>query len=129
VAEIERIVTQIRARWPRVKIILRAASGFARDELMAWCEGQGVDDLFGLARNRRLVGAIGQELAAAARLAQAGPARRFADLSWRTGESWSRARRVVAKAEHLPQGSNPRFVVTSLSATEIDARTLYEDAY
>ena len=114
-----------------MKIILRADSGFAREELMAWCETHRVDYLFGLARNERLVRAIGQELAEAAAesLAQGGPARRFADFSWRTLDSWSRARRVVAKAEHLPQGSNPRFVVTSLSATEIDARTLYEDVY
>ncbi len=131
VAEVERIVGQIRARWPRVKIVLRADSGFARDELMAWCEAHGVDSLFGLARNQRLVAAIAAELAAAAveSLAQRRPARRFADFAWRTLDSWSRARRVVAKAEHLPQGSNPRFVVTSLSATEIDARTLYEDVY
>jgi hypothetical protein len=131
VEEVARIVAQIRARWPRVKIVLRADSGFARDELMAWCEAHGIDYVFGLARNERLVGAIAADLAAAAAesLAQGGPARRFADFSWRTLDSWSRARRVVAKAEHLPQGSNPRFVVTSLSATEIDARTLYEDVY
>jgi hypothetical protein len=131
VAEVERIVAQIRACWPRVKIILRADSGFARDDLMAWCEAHGVDYLFGLARNQRLVDAIGQELAAAAAesLAQSGPARGFADFSWRTLDSWSCARRVVAKAEHLPQGPNPRFVVTSLSAAEIDARILYEQVY
>src|SRR5688572_3784935 len=94
VAEVERIVAQIRARWPRVKIILRADSGFAREELMAWCETHRVDYLLGLARNERLVRAIGQELAEAAAesLAQGGPARRFADFSWRTLDSWSRAR-------------------------------------
>ena len=129
--EVERIVGQIRARWPRVEILLRADSGFARDELMAWCEANGVDYVFGLARNERLVGAIADELAAAEAesLAQGGPARRFADFAWRTLDSWSRERRVVAKAEHLPKGSNPRFVVTSLSAAEIDARTLYEQVY
>jgi hypothetical protein len=131
VAEIERIVGQIRMRWPRVKILLRADSGFAREELMAWCEANGVDYLFGLARNERLVGAIADDLAAVAleSLAQGGPVRRFADFPWRTLDSWSRVRRVVAKAEHLPKGSNPRFVVTSLPATELDARTLYEDVY
>jgi hypothetical protein len=130
-AEVERIVAQIRARWPRVTIVLRADSGFARDELMTWCEANGVDYVFGLARNQRLVGAIAAELAdaAAASLAQGGPARCFANLVWRTLDSWSHARRVVAKAEHLPQGSNPRFVVTSLNAAEIDARTVYEDVY
>jgi hypothetical protein len=129
--EVERIAAQIRARWPRVKIVLRADSGFARDELMSWCEANGVDYLFGLARNDRLVGAITEDLAAAAAesLAEGGPARRFADLAWRTLNSWSRERRVVAKAEHLPEGPNPRFVVTSLPAGEILARTLYEEVY
>jgi hypothetical protein len=114
-----------------VSILLRADSGFARDELMAWCEAHGVDYLFGLARNERLVGAIADDLAVAEQesLAKGGPARRFANLAWRTLDSWSRSRRVVAKAEHLPRGANPRFVVTSLPASEIDARRLYEDIY
>jgi hypothetical protein len=130
-AVVERIVSQIRARWPRVEILLRADSGFARDELMAWCEANRVDYLFGLARNERLVGALADELAGAAAesLTHGGPARRFADLAWRTLDSWSRTRRVVAKAEHLPQGANPRFIVTSLPASASDARTLYEDVY
>ena len=129
--EVARIVGQIRARWPRVKIVLRADSGFALEELMAWCEAHGVDYVFGLARTERLVGAIAAELAAAEAdsLAQGGPARRFAELEWRTLDSWSRERRVVAKAEHLPKGANPRFVVTSLSAATVDARTLYEEVY
>ncbi len=98
---------------------------------MAWCEAHRVDYLFGLARNERLVGAIAAELAAAEGESQASgtPSRRFADFSWRTRDSWSRQRRVVAKAEHLPKGSNPRFVVTSLVASESDARALYEDVY
>jgi hypothetical protein len=131
VEEAARIVTQIRARWPKVSILLRADSGFARDELMAWCEANRVDYLFGLARNERLVGAIADDLAAAEAesLAKGGPARRFADFVWRTRDSWSRSRRVVAKAEHLAKGTNPRFVVTSLAAAAIDARTLYEDLY
>jgi hypothetical protein len=131
VAEVERIVGQIRARWPRVEILLRADSGFAREELMAWCEAHRVDYLFGLPRNERLVGVIAAELAAAAAesLTRGGPARRFADLTWSTLDSWSRQRRVVAKAEHLPKGANPRFVVTSLPASQIDARSLYEDVY
>ena len=131
VEEIARIVAQIRTRWPRVNILLRADSGFARDELMAWCETNAVDYLFGLARNQRLVGAIAPELAAAEAESSAhgNPVRRFADFAWRTLDSWSRTRRVVAKAEHLPKGTNPRFVVTSLPVTAIDARTLYEDVY
>jgi hypothetical protein len=131
VEEVERIVAQIRACWPRVKILLRADSGFARDELMAWCEAHAVDYVFGLARNQRLVGALAEELGAAEAesLAQGGAARHFAELEWRTLDSWQRERRVVAKAEHLPQGPNPRFIVTSLPASAIDARTLYEDVY
>jgi hypothetical protein len=131
VTEVGRIIDQIRARWPRVKILLRADSGFARDELMAWCEANGIDYVFGLARNERLVGAIAEDLAAAEAesLAQGGPARHFADFAWRTLDSWSRERRVIAKAEHLLKGSNPRFVVTSLLASAFDARTLYEDVY
>jgi hypothetical protein len=131
VEEVARIVGQIRVRWPRVEILLRADSGFAREELMAWCEAHGVDYLFGLARNDRLVGAIAADLAVAEQesLAKGGPARRFANLAWRTLDSWGRSRRGVAKAEHLPKGANPRFVVTSLCATAIDARSLYEDVY
>jgi len=137
-----RIVGQIRARWPRVNIMLRADSGFAREEPMAWCEANRVDYVFGLARNDRLVGAIAEDLAAAAAesLAHGGPARRFADFPWRTLDSWSRQRRVprvrlcrpegrLAKAEHLPKGANPGFVVTSLPASAVAARTLYEDVY
>jgi hypothetical protein len=131
VDEIARIVAQIRARWPKVEILLRADSGFARDELMAWCEAHQVDFVFGLARNDRLLGQIAHDLAAVevTSLERGAPARRFADFAWRTLDSWSRERRVVAKAEHLPKGSNPRFVVTSLPASAIDARTLYEDLY
>ena len=111
VEEIARIVAQIRAYWPRVEILLRADSGFAREALMSWCEAHRVDYVFGLARNERLVGAIAADLALAEAesLAQGGAARRFADFAWRTLDSWSRARRVVAKAEHLPKGSNPRW--------------------
>jgi hypothetical protein len=131
VEEVERIVTQIRTRWPRVEILLRADSGFAREALMRWCEANRVDYVFGLARNERLVRAIADDLALAEAesLAQGGPARHFADVAWRTLDSWSCERRVVAKAEHLPKGANPRFVVTSLAADEIDARRLYEDLY
>jgi hypothetical protein len=131
VDEVERIVAQIRTRWPRVTILLRADSGFARDELMAWCEANGVDYVFGLARNERLVGAIAEDLAEAEAesLAKGGSARRFADFAWRTLDSWSRTRRVVAKAEHLAKGANPRFVVTSLRVTAIDGKTLYEAIY
>ncbi len=129
--ELERIVGRIRARWPEVKILVRADSGFAREELMAWCEANEVDYLFGLAKNKRLIENLSLDLAAArARFEETGaPARRFKDFSYRTLKSWSRARRVVGKAEHLPRGANPRFVVTSLSRGEHRARELYETLY
>jgi Transposase DDE domain group 1 len=131
VEEVARIIAHIRARWPRVSILLRADSGFARDALMSWCESHRVNYVFGLARNERLVGAIAEALAVAEAesLVQGGPVRRFADFAWRTLDSWSCQRRVVAKAEHLPKGPNPRFVVTSLPTSAIDARSLYEDVY
>ena len=131
VAEVARIVRQIRARWPFVRVLLRADSGFAREALMAWCEQNRVDYLFGLARNARLVAMIEEELAAARATAeQTGrPARRFKDFRWSTLKSWSQERRVVAKAEWTKGEANPRFVVTSLKRSEAGARQLYEDIY
>jgi hypothetical protein len=129
--EIERLVTQIRARWPDTRIILRADSGFCRDELMHWCEENAVEYVFGLARNSRLVRAIGAELQAAKVESQQTqrPARRFKELVYRTRKSWSRARRVVAKAEQTGDKSNPRFIVTSLALSDLAARALYEELY
>ena len=131
VAEVARIVAQIRSRWPRVRILLRADSGFAREALMRWCELNRIDYLFGLARNERLTAAIAAELQEAQQLGErtGKPARRFKDLTWSTLDSWSRARRVVAKAEWTGGEANPRFVVTSLSRTEHEARHLYEKVY
>ena len=131
VEEVERIVGQIRECWPKTRIILRADSGFARQELMHWNEQNRVDYVFGLARNDRLVDHIHADLAwAQEEAARTGkPARRFADFHWITRKSWSCRRRVIAKAGHLPKGSNPRFVVTSLKAKEWPANTLYEDLY
>lgn len=129
--EVERIVTQIRQRWPDVCILLRADSGFCREALMAWCEANKVDYLFGLARNKRLAAKIEAELAEAAEESrQTGkPARRFKDFIWRTRKSWSRSRRVVAKAEVTQGDTNPRFVVTSLGSEQEEARQLYEQLY
>src|SRR5581483_1614356 len=129
--QVGRILARLRQRWPEVRVLLRADSGFARDELMTWCENNGVDYLFGLARNKRLVGEIAAELAAAEADSRASgkPARRFKEFSWRTLDSWSRERRVVAKAEWTQDAANPRFVVTSLSAEEHQARELYEKVY
>jgi hypothetical protein len=131
VEEMARIVAQIRQRWPTVRILLRGDSGFAREALMAWCENNGVDYLFGLAKNSRLVAEIESELAAAQEQSQKTekPARRFKDFTWRTRDSWSCARRVVAKAEWTGDKANPRFVVTSLTREEHEARHLYEKVY
>ena len=130
--EIARIVGQIRERWPDVRIILRADSGFARDELMAWCEDNSVGYIIGLARNVRLVKAIRRQLGlargASRRSGQA--ERRFAVLeNWDTREGWAKPRRVIAKAEWTQGSANPRFLVTSLHWTDGDARSLYEDLY
>src|SRR6266536_2764637 len=131
VEEIARIVGQIRARWPRVRIIVRADSGFAREALMAWCEANGVDFIFGLAKNVRLNRAIGAELVMAREESRTTgqPARRFKELVWSTRKSWSRQRRVIAKAEWTQGEANPRFIVTSLTAADGDGRRLYEDVY
>jgi hypothetical protein len=131
IEEVARIVTQIRQRWPKVRILLRADSGFAREALMAWCESNGVDFLFGLAKNTRLNAEVEAELAAAQEQSQktAKPARRFKDFSWQTRKSWSGERRVVAKAEWTRGEANPRFVVTSLAREEHQARHLYEKLY
>jgi len=130
--EVERVVRQIRARWPKVEIVLRADSGFAREALMSWCERQrNVFYVFGMAKNSRLVAQIEADLATAkAEAVRTGePARIFKEISYRTRTSWSRSRRVVAKAEHLEKGSNPRFIVTSIGADHTGGRELYEDVY
>src|SRR5437016_12735813 len=128
IEEMARIVARIRQRWPKVRILLRADSGFAREALMAWCENNGVDFLFGLAKNSRLVGEIEAELAQAAEQSRRTekPARRFKDFTWQTRDSWSGERRVVAKAEWTEGEANPRFVVTSLAREKHEARHLYE---
>jgi hypothetical protein len=129
--EIARIVAQIRQRWPRVRILLRGDSGFAREAMMAWCEANRVDYLFGLARNERLEAAIVAELVAASveSLQTGKPARRFKDFSYATLDSWSRERRVVGKAEVTGGEANPRFVVTSLTPSEVGGQHLYERIY
>ena len=131
VEELARIVGQIRARWPRVRILLRADSGFCREPIMAWCEAHRIDYVFGLARNARLTAEIETEMRAACAEAEktGKPARRFKDFRWSTLDSWSRTRRVIGKAEWTQGEANPRFIVTSLAAREIDARRLYEVIY
>ncbi len=131
--EVQRIVKRLRARWPEVKIILRADSGFCREELMAWCEAEEhkVDYLFGLARNQRLQKILGRQMREAKMEHErtGKPARVFAEFDYRTKKSWSRARRVVGKAEYLDKGENPRFIVTSLGAETWAAQDLYEKLY
>jgi hypothetical protein len=131
VEETARIVAQIRARWPAVRIVLRADSGFAREALMHWCETNSVDFLFGLAKNERLVAEIAGALAAAEEESKTTgqPARRFKEFQWSTRDSWSCQRRVVAKAEWTRGAANPRFVVTSLGVADAAPQPLYEQIY
>ena len=131
VDELARIVERIRRCWPEVPIIVRGDSGFCREALMAWCEANGVKYLFGLSTNDRLEEMIAKALRKSHRryLQRQRPSRRFRELRYRTRESWSRTRRVVAKAEHLAKGPNPRFVVTNLDTKTAGARVLYEDLY
>jgi hypothetical protein len=138
-AELERIVSQIRQQWPQVRIIVRGDSGFCREEVLSWCEQHGVDYVVGLAQNAVLLRAIAAASAQAEHEhQQSGKAARvFTEFQYRTQNSWSRERRVIAKAEHLDKGANPRFVVTSLSSQEATfpapsrwtAQSLYEDFY
>ncbi len=131
VEEVARIVAQVRARWPRTRILLRADSGFAREALMAWCEENGVDFVFGLARNARLVEEIAVDLLEAeAEASSTGKAaRRYKDFRYATLDSWSRRRRVIGKAEWTQGEANPRFIVTSLSKAQTNGRFLYEKVY
>lgn len=129
--QIQRIVDRLRAEWPGIEIVIRGDSGFCREPIMAWCEQNGVDYLFGLAKNKRLLKILGGELHGVQQQFEATrePVREFKDFHYRTLKSWSRERRVVGKAEHLAKGSNPRFVVTSLTAEKFAAQTLYEQEY
>jgi len=134
-AEMQRIVAQIRAAWPEVKITLRGDSGFCRNELMSWCEANRVDYVFGLARNQRLRRIIGPQMWAATQQwgTTGKPARVFTEFAYQTKKrkngGWDRERRVVAKAEHIDGKENPRYVVTSLKEEEWAAQALYEDLY
>jgi len=130
--EVARVVARIRKAWPEVKIILRADSGFCREELMKWCEGNGVHYVFGFARNERLRRRIDREMAEASRQQQrtGEPARVFAEFSYQTATgSWSRPRRMVAKAEKIADKENPRYVVTNLNPQQWPAQQLYEQLY
>ena len=128
---LQRIVAYLRQVWPNVDILVRGDSGFCREHLMRWCEENGVHFLFGLAKNARLLRILGAEMHQAKLQFETtkDPSRLFKDFTYQTRKTWSRTRRVVGKAEHLPKGANPRFVVTSLPAERFNARLLYEQEY
>jgi len=131
VDEVARIVTHIRARWPQTTIVIRADSGFCRDDLMTWCETNNVQYVLGLAGNSRLVAKLAPEMRKAKRRAKrtGQPTRVFADFAYRTRKSWSAKRRVIGKAEWTQGAANPRFIVTNIHAAHGPARFLYEDVY
>ena len=131
IEELERIVGQLRRRWPKVRIHIRGDSGFCRESIMKWCEEHDIGYVLGLARNRRLERALGTAMCEARSVHRhtGHAARRYRDFTYRTRKSWSRRRRVVGKAEYLSKGANPRFVVTSLSPRKASARRLYEKLY
>jgi len=141
VGALEKIVAAIRKRCRRARIIVRGDGGFCRDEIMLWCEGQGVFYCLGLSKNCVLLERLGPALAdARARRCLCGAAtvRVFAEFEYQTGKTWSRARRVVGKAEVMAAGENPRFVVTNLPAkgfkgdrdrARFTAPRLYEEFY
>lgn len=131
VSKLEQIIGQLREAWPEVEILLRADSGFAREELMSWCEANDIDYVFGLARNPRLEAELSKDMGIVAkRHERTRKAERvYRDFSYRTQNTWSRERRVIGKAEYLRKGSNPRFIVTSLSRAQIRPRDLYERIY
>jgi hypothetical protein len=131
VEELQRMVTRIRDHWPKVKIIIRGDSGFCREDIMSWCEGNKVEYILGFAKNTRLKKIIKEDLIEAEfRYRTTGRASRvYDDFIYKTRKSWSRSRRVISKAEYLKKGANPRFVVTSISKDEVDADFLYEKLY
>jgi len=131
VEELEPLIARIRQFWPAVKILLRGDGGFCREKLMAWCERDGMDYVFGLAQNDRLHKQIAPQMAQAEKqfMETKAPARVFTEFFYATQETWSRERRVIAKAEHIDNKGNPRFVVTTLSQAEVGAQELYEKIY
>ena len=128
---LEMLTRRIRERWPHTRIIIRADSGFCRDAIMTWCESNQVYYLLGLAKNQRLLDRIiSQQFCAHARHLMTGaPARVFTDFYYCTKDSWAVERRVIAKAEHLRHGANPRFIVTNLPVEYATPQALYEDVY
>jgi hypothetical protein len=131
VEELEPLVAHIRQRWPAVQILVRGDSGFCREKLMAWCQREGIDYVFGLAQNPRLKKLIEEQMAQAEQqyTETKAPVRVFTEFFYSTLDTWSCQRRVIAKAEYLDKGANPRFIVTSLSAEQMPAQEMYEKVY
>jgi hypothetical protein len=128
---LKRLIPSIRARFPQTRIIIRGDSGFGDDLLMAWCEREGIEYLFGLSGNNRLETPIAAPLEQARqRFLETGQAARvFAEFLYKPVKTWDRERRVIAKAEHLADGPNPRFVVTNIALERYAPQALYEDLY
>ncbi len=128
---LQMLVSCIRERWPDTRIIVRADSGFCRDAIMKWCEENNVYYLLGLAQNQRLLENITRQqfMAHVRHLLTGAPTRVFAQFQYRTRDSWSAERRVIAKAEHLRGGPNPRFIVTNLPEDYASPKDLYEKVY
>jgi hypothetical protein len=132
VEELDRIIAQIRQRWPQVKILIRGDSGFCRESIMAWCEArEGMYYVLGLARNERLEKELEPALAEARALYEQTQraTRVFHEFVYRTRKSWSRVRRVIGKAEVMALGDNPRFIVTNLTTEQNAGPELYESVY
>ncbi len=130
--ELDRIVGLIRNRWKHVQIVIRGDSGFCREHLLRWCEENGVLYVIGLQRNTRLVARIKKHLhRSCAEHARTGlPSRRYLSFYYRTRRSWSKVRRVIAKAEYTAGKENPRFVVTNLPREpRYSAQNVYEEQY
>lgn len=129
--ELQRIVSRLRGVWPKVKLTIRADSGFCREEIMNWCEANDVDYVLGLAKNDRLL----REIVAPLKEAQQRynqtkmPARVFTEFNYKTLKTWKCERRVIGKAEFLSKGRNPRFIVTSFSQDKYTGQVLYEQIY
>ena len=121
------LVKRLRRAWPEVSITLRGDSGFCRHKMLGWCERNEVNYIVGLAKNPRL-NQLSQPWTDQAKSqfeAQQHKQRLFTELHYQAG-SWKRQRRVILKAEHMSQGSNPRYVVTNLTG---DPQHLYEKVY
>lgn len=129
--QVARLVEAVRQRWPQVRIIVRGDSGFCRDALLRWCEDHDVGYVLGVAKNERLKRILGKALheAQVAYETTGQSARVFQEFLYKTRQSWRQERRVIGKAEHLPKGSNPRFIVVHLPWKQEEAQVLYETLY